>query len=183
MIERCPWAEADELARVYHDTRWCKPCHDDAELFALLVLEGQQAGLSWSLILKREAGIREACDGLDPAVCAAYGEAKEAELLQHPAMIRNRLKVRSVGKNARAFLRVAEEFGSFDAYIWGFTDGQVIDHHLARQEDMPATSELSECVSRDLKRRGFTFVGPTIVYSYLQAVGVINDHVEGCPFR
>ena len=182
-LRRCDWGDASERMRAYHDTRWGKPEHDDPELFALLVLEGMQAGLSWATILDKEDAIRAAFDGLSPKAVAAYGPDKVEALMGNAGIIRNRQKIRSAIANAQAFLKVQDEFGSFDAYLWGFTDGRVIDHHLARQEDMPAQSELSERVSADLRRRGFKFVGPVIVYSYLQATGIINDHLEVCDFR
>ncbi|KRN55437.1 DNA-3-methyladenine glycosylase I [Atopobium minutum] len=180
---RCGWGNYDEYSRAYHDERWCKPVHDDDELFAMLVLEGMQAGLSWNLILKRETGIREACDGLRPTQVALYDEAKIQELLDNPAMIRSVRKIRAMVENAQAFLRVQKEYGSFDAYIWSFVSGQQIDHQLVSEKDMPASSELSEAVSKDLKKRGFKFVGPVIAYSYIQGIGLINDHVLDCSFR
>ncbi|WP_245579117.1 DNA-3-methyladenine glycosylase I [Atopobium fossor] len=182
-IHRCSWGDHDEFSRAYHDERWCKPVHDDDELFAMLVLEGMQAGLSWSLILKREAGIRAACDGLQPAKVALYDEGKVQELLENPAMIRSVRKIQAMVENAWAFLRVQEEFGSFDSYIWGFTNGRQIDHALVFENQMPAKSPLSEAISKDLKKRGFKFAGPVIVYSYIQGIGLINDHILGCSFR
>ena len=149
---------------VYHDTRWGKPLHDDRELFAMLILEGMQAGVSWNLILEKEDNFRRAFDGFDPAVVAMYDENKVESLMQE-------------------FLKVQEEFGSFDAYIWSFTDGQVVDHRLHDGDPMPAKDELSERVSKDLKKRGFKFVGPVIIYSYLQGIGVINDHSVTCEYR
>lgn len=180
---RCPWAESDPYSRQYHDTRWCVPLHDEHELYAMLVLEGMQAGLSWSLILKREAGIRALCDDLDPEAVSQYDAAKEEELVNDARMIRSHAKIHAMVTNAIAFQKVQKEWGSFDAYIWHFTDGKVIDHHLKRQQDMPSRDALSERVSRDLKKRGFRFAGPVIVYSYLQAVGIINDHLESCAWR
>lgn len=168
---------------LYHDTRWCKPQHDDQELYAMLILEGMQAGVSWKLILEKEENFRRAFDGFDPEIVAAYDEEKIESLMQDPGIIRNRNKIRSAVSNAKAFLKVQEEFGSFDRYIWSFTDGRVIDHHLKNWEDMPARDDLSEAVSRDLKKRGFKFVGPVIIYSYLQGIGVINDHWEHCDYR
>lgn len=179
----CGWENISEKMKAYHDDRWCEPEHEDRELFAMLILEGAQAGLSWSMILEREDAYRAAFDGFDPVIVASYDDAKIEELMRDPGIIRNRRKIRSAVTNARAFLEIQRTFGSFDAYIWGFTDGNVIDHHLQRIEDMPATSELSERVSRDLKRRGFRFVGPKIIYSYLQGIGVINDHLEQCEYR
>lgn len=179
------WEESSmsELARIYHDTRWCKPVHQDQELFAMLELEGMQAGVSWELILKKEQAIRTAFDGFDPLIVSRYGEEKIAELLENPGIIRNRAKIRSAVTNARAFIKVQQDFGTFDRYIWGFTDGKVIDHRLKDGRDMPSRDELSERVSGDLKKRGFKFVGPVIIYSYLQGIGVINDHLITCDYR
>lgn len=182
-VNRCGWELSSDKMMAYHDKRWCKPEHDDRELFAMLILEGAQAGLSWATIINREDHYREAFDGFDPKVVAAYDETKIEELMQNKGIIRNRLKIRAAVSNAKAFLKVQEEFGSFDAYIWSFTNGQTIDHHLKRAEDMPATSDLSEKVSKDLKKRGFKFVGATIIYSYLQGIGIYNDHIESCDFR
>ncbi len=178
---RCPWAKS-ELDIQYHDHEWGKAEHDDQKLFEFLVLEGMQAGLSWSLILKRREAMRAALDGFDPERAAAYGKEKKAELLQNPGMIRNRRKVDAVVTNAQAFLRVQQEFGSFDAYLWGFVEGRPIRNAWEKQEDMPATSPLSDALSKDLKKRGFKFVGSTICYSYLQAAGLINDHLAYCEF-
>ncbi|MCR5448410.1 MAG: DNA-3-methyladenine glycosylase I [Solobacterium sp.] len=168
---------------LYHDTRWCKPVHDDQELFAMLVLEGMQAGVSWNLILNKEENFRKAFDGFDPAKVAAYDDAKLEELMQDSGIIRNRQKIKAAVSNAQAFLKVQEEFGSFDAYIWSFTNGEVIDHHLLDLKDMPAKDELSEKISADLKKRGFKFTGPVIIYSYMQAIGIVNDHWEYCDYR
>lgn len=174
---------ASEKFFLYHDTRWCKPEHRDQELYAMLVLEGMQAGVSWILILNKEDNFRKAFDGFDPLLVASYDEAKVEELMQNEGIIRNRSKIRAAITNARAFLKVQEEFGSFDRYIWGFTDGKVIDHHLMDGKDMPAKDELSERISRDLRKRGFKFAGPTTVYSYLQGIGIVNDHWEYCDYR
>ncbi len=167
----------------YHDTRWCKAEHRENELFAMLVLEGMQAGVSWNLILEKEENFRKAFDGFDPQTVANYGEEKVEALMRDQGIIRNRSKINAAITNARAFLKVQEEFGSFDAFIWSFTGGKTIDHHLSDIKDMPAKDALSEKVSAELKRRGFKFVGPTIVYSYLQGIGVINDHWEYCDYR
>jgi DNA-3-methyladenine glycosylase I len=180
---RCSWGYRIPEETAYHDHRWCRPVHDDRELFAMLCLEGKQAGLSWALILKRETALRRAFDGFDPEINARYDEEKLLALRENPAVIRNRAKIRAVSTNAAAFLRVQREEGSFDRYIWGFTGGKVIVHHPETMADIPARSELSERVSRDLQKRGFHFVGPVIIYSYLQAIGVINDHLESCPFK
>lgn len=168
---------------LYHDTRWCKPEHRDQELYAMLILEGMQAGVSWNLILNKEENFRKAFDSFDPQIVATYDDTKIEELMQDPGIIRNRQKLKSAVTNAKAFLKVQEEFGSFDRYIWSFTDGQVIDHHLLDIKDMPAQDELSERVSKDLKKRGFKYVGPVIVYSYLQSIGIVNDHWEYCDYR
>ena len=179
----CGWEFSSDKMKAYHDNRWCKPEHDDRELFAMLILEGAQAGLSWSTIINREDNYRRAFDGFDPGVVASYDDQKIEELMHDEGIIRNRLKIMSVITNAQKFLDIQQEFGSFDNYIWSYTDGQVIDHHLQKLEDMPATSELSEKISKDLKKRGFKFVGPTIIYSYLQGIGIINDHLDSCCYR
>ena len=187
--KRCIFSSGDREYHVtekflqYHDTRWCRPEHDDRELFAMLVLEGMQAGVSWNLILDKEENFRRAFDEFDPVKVAAYDGAKLEELLQDTGIIRNRQKIRAAVANAKAFLKVQEEFGTFDRYIWSFTDGQVIDHHLLDIRDMPAKDDLSERISADLKKRGFKFVGPVIIYSYLQAIGIVNDHWEYCAYR
>ncbi len=180
---RCGWEGTSPKMVAYHDERWCKPVHDERELFAMLVLESAQAGLSWSTIIEKEARYREVFDGFDPAIVAGYGDEKIAELLADAGIVRNRRKVLSAVANASAFLKVQEEFGSFDAYIWGFTSGKVVDHHLKSVEEMPANDALSDKISKDLKKRGFQFVGSTIVYSYLQAIGIVNDHLDTCAFR
>ncbi len=149
----------------------------------MLVLEGMQAGVSWNLILKKEENFRRAFDGFDPNAVAAYDGQKVEELLHDEGIIRNRGKINAAISNARAFLKVREEFGTFDAFIWSFTDGKTVDHRLTDGKEMPAKDALSEKVSAELKRRGFKFVGPTIVYSYLQGIGVINDHLISCEFR
>lgn len=168
---------------LYHDVRWCKPEHRDFELFAMLVLEGMQAGVSWSLILNKEDNFRKAFDGFDPEKVAAYDQQKVEQLMQNKGIIRNRSKINGAITNARAFLKVREEFGTFDNFIWGFTGGKVIDHRLTDIKDMPAKNGLSEQISAELKRRGFKYVGATIIYSYLQGIGIINDHCIYCDFR
>lgn len=149
----------------------------------MLVLEGMQAGVSWNLILNKEENFRKAFDGFDPVKVAAYDDAKLEELMQDSGIIRNRQKIKAAVSNAQAFLKVQEEFGSFDAYIWSFTNGEVIDHHLLDLKDMPAKDELSEKISADLKKRGFKFTGSVIIYSYMQAIGIVNDHWEYCDYR
>ncbi len=166
--------------RAYHDDEWGVPSHDDTHLFEMLILEGAQAGLSWSTVLNKRPHYREVFDGFDPERVAAYGETKIAALLDDPGIIRNRLKVRGTVTNARAFLAVAEEYGTFTSFLWSSIDGAPLVNWPTSMADLPARTELSDRVGKDLKRRGFTFVGSTIVYSYLQAVGVIDDHLVGC---
>jgi DNA-3-methyladenine glycosylase I len=176
---RCAWPKSD-LDRAYHDREWGVPLHDDRMLFEFLVLEGAQAGLSWSTILKRREAYRAAYRGFDPLVVAGFGEEHEARLLADAGIIRNRAKVRSSIVNAQAFITVQQEFGSFDAYIWSFVDGEPIQNAWHSLDQLPATTPLSQEISADLRRRGFTFVGPTIVYAHMQATGMVNDHVVGC---
>jgi len=179
------WAASDPLMLAYHDKRWCRPCRDDRELFAMLCLEGQQAGLSWLTIIRKEAAIRKAFDNFDIPTVAGYTEEKVEELMQTPGIIRSRLKIQSAVKNAKAVIRLTEsgEFASFAEYVWHFTGGKQIIHPLKSFAEMPAEDELSRMVSKDMKKRGFSFVGPVIVYSYLQGVGVIDDHLIGCPCK
>ena len=166
--------------RAYHDTEWGIPSYDDVHLFEMLTLEGAQAGLSWSTVLNKRARYREVFAGFDPEAVARFDEATILTLLEDPGIIRNRLKVRGTVSNARAFLAVAEEFGSFATYLWSTVDDAPVVHHPRTTADLPAHTELSDRVSKDLKRRGFTFVGSTIVYSYLQSVGVVDDHLVTC---
>jgi len=176
---RCGWAR-NPLAEAYHDAEWGVPIHDDPKIFEFIVLEGAQAGLSWDTILRKREAYRRAFDGFDPAKVARYGARKVAALLANPGIVRNRLKVGSAVRNARAFLRVQEERGSFDAYIWGFVDGRPIVNRWKALRQIPARTPLSDTISKDLKKRGFSFVGSTIVYAHLQATGVVNDHVVSC---
>jgi DNA-3-methyladenine glycosylase I len=164
----------------YHDEEWGVPVHDDRLLFEFLILEGAQAGLSWLTILKRRETYRRAFDGFDPKQVATYGETKIAALLKDPGIIRNRLKVHAAVRNARAFLAIQEEFGSFDQYLWDFVGGKPVVNRPRTLADVPASTPLSDRLSDDLKRRGFGFVGTTICYAFLQAVGVVDDHVVGC---
>jgi DNA-3-methyladenine glycosylase I len=180
MIERCSWAGTDPLYVAYHDEEWGVPVHDDRHLFEMLTLEGAQAGLSWHTILKKRANYRAAFDNFDPAVIAAYGDEKVAALLADAGIVRNRLKIAATVRNARAFLAVQGEFGSFDAYIWGFVDGQPIRNARAATSEIPARTPLSDAISKDLKKRGFTFVGSTIMYAHMQATGMVNDHLTTC---
>lgn len=177
---RCSWAGDDPLYQKYHDEEWGVPNHDDRHLFEMLILEGAQAGLSWITILRRREGYRAAFANFDPQVVAGFDEADIDRLLADTAIIRNRAKIRSSIVNAQAFLKMQEEFGSFNQYLWNFVDGHQIVNDWDELGQMPAETELSRTISKDLKSRGFSFVGPTIVYSYLQAVGVIDDHIKAC---
>ena len=178
--DRCPWAASDPAYVAYHDEEWGVPLHDDRRLFEMLVLEGAQAGLSWLTILKRRENYRRAFDRFDPRKVAGYGEDRIARLLADAGIIRNRLKVRSAVTNARAFLDVQEEFGSFDRYVWGFVDGRPLQNAWTTLDELPARTALSDTLSRDLKARGFSFVGSTICYAHMQATGMVNDHLVGC---
>ncbi|MBP9502925.1 MAG: DNA-3-methyladenine glycosylase I [Candidatus Promineofilum sp.] len=177
---RCPWATDDPLYIAYHDREWGVPLHDDRALFEFLVLEGAQAGLSWLTILRKRENYRRAFDGFDPAAVARFDEARVAALLGDPGIIRNRLKINSAVGNARAFLKVQDEFGSFAAYMWAFVGGRPIVNRWESLRQVPAQTAESRALSQDLKRRGFSFVGPTIMYAHMQAVGMVNDHLVGC---
>jgi DNA-3-methyladenine glycosylase I len=178
---RCDWAESSDAMRAYHDDEWGRPSRDDRYLFEMLLLEGAQAGLSWATILGKRENYRRALDGFDPERIVRYGDAKLADLLADPGIVRNRLKVAGTVRNARAFLAAQQEHGSFASYLWAWVDGTPLVNRPARVAELPARTELSDRVSKDLKRRGFTFVGSTITYSFLQAVGVVNDHLARCP--
>ena len=177
---RCPWCEGDELYRRYHDEEWGVPVHDDRRHFEFLVLESAQAGLSWSTILKKRGNYRKAYRGFDPETVAAFGPGDVRRLLGDSGIVRNRLKIESSINNAKRYLEIQKEFGSFDAYLWGFVGGAPVVNRRETLEEIPAATELSERVSRDLKKRGFRFVGSTILYAHLQAVGVVNDHLVSC---
>lgn len=178
---RCPWVDLSKPDYVnYHDTQWGVPVHEDRLLFEFLILEAFQAGLSWYTILKRRETFRQAFDGFDPQKVARYDEQKVLELLANPGIIRNRAKVLAAVNNARRFLDVQEEFGNFDAYIWGFIDNRPIVNVFRTLEELPAQTDLSRTISRELSRRGFTFVGPTIIYAHMQATGMVNDHTLDC---
>jgi DNA-3-methyladenine glycosylase I len=177
-MNRCSWA-TNELNIPYHDAEWGVPLHDDRGLFEFLILEGAQAGLSWDTILRKRENYRAAFDNFDPAKVARYDEVKCAELLLNEGIIRNRLKVASAVANAKAFLKLQDEFGSFDKYIWGFVGGGPIDNKL-KGGDVPAKTEVSDAISKDLRRRGFNFVGSTIMYAFMQATGMVNDHLVTC---
>lgn len=181
MLEACPWCGQDPLYRRYHDTEWGVPVHEDAALFEFLILEGAQAGLSWITVLRKREHYRRAFNHFDAERVAAFDAARIEALLQDPGLIRNRLKMESAVSNARAFLDVQAQFGSFDRYIWGFVDGRPIVNRFASTVEVPAVTPLAETISRDLKRRGFRFVGPTIVYAHMQATGMVNDHLVTCP--
>jgi len=178
--KRCAWVGDEPLLRDYHDLEWGVPVHDDRRLFEFLTLEGAQAGLSWLTILRKRSAYRAAFADFDPETVAGFGESKFAELLANPGIVRNRLKIRSTVANARAFLAVREEFGSFAAYQWRFVDGRPIINNWRTIGDLPSSTPVSIAMSRDLKQRGFRFVGPTICYAHMQAVGMVNDHLVDC---
>lgn len=177
---RCAWCGTDPLYVAYHDEEWGVPLHDDRRLFELLVLEGAQAGLSWITVLRKREAYRRAFDGFDPHLVAAYTPERQAAILQDPGIVRNRLKVAAAVTNARAFLAVQAGFGSFDAYLWGFAGGRPQVNRWRSTAEVPAVTPAAEALSKDLRRRGFTFVGPTIVYAYMQSAGLVDDHVLGC---
>jgi len=180
-VKRCDWAPpANKTYLDYHDREWGVPVHDDLRLFEMLLLEGAQAGLSWLTILKRRETYRLAYDGFDPLKMARWDEAKVAELLKDPGIIRNKLKVAAAITNAAAYLQVVEEFGSFDEFIWSFVGGQPLQNSWQTVDQIPATTAESDQMSKELKRRGFKFVGSTICYAFMQAVGMVNDHLVGC---
>jgi DNA-3-methyladenine glycosylase I len=178
-VTRCGWART-ELSIPYHDTEWGVPLHDDRGLFEFLILEGAQAGLSWETILKKRESYREAFDGFDPERVARYAPKKVERLLANPGIVRNRLKVESAVSNARAFLAVQKEMGSFDAYIWQFVDGKPRVNKIRAMSDVQASTPQSDAMSKDLKKRGFRFVGTTICYAFMQATGMVNDHMTTC---
>ena len=180
MPVRCRWCGEDPLYVKYHDTEWGIPVHDDRKLFEMLLLEGVQAGLSWLTVLRRRENYRRAYDGFDYQAIAAYDETKIASLLADKGLIRNKSKIIASVSNARAFLTVQKEFGSFDAYLWQFVDGKPIQNNWRTLQEVPAVTPLAQQLSKDLKKRGFTFVGPTICYALMQAVGLVNDHLTSC---
>ena len=177
--KRCAWATGEAMIK-YHDTEWGVPAHDDRVLFEFLILEGAQAGLSWSTILGKRARYRKLFADFDPKRVARFGIPKLERILTDPGIVRNRLKVYGAVRNAKAFLRVQKEFGSFDAYVWAFVGGKPIRNHRSRASQVPARTERSDALSKDLQRRGFTFTGSTICYAFMQAVGMVNDHWTGC---
>ncbi|MFT4553798.1 MAG: DNA-3-methyladenine glycosylase I [Chlamydiales bacterium] len=181
LLQRCEWASIDNtLYKQYHDSEWGVPLHDDRTLFEFLILEGAQAGLSWITILKRREEYRKAFDNFNVKKVASYNEKKVEELLQNAGIIRNKLKINSAIKNAQNFLKIQDEFGSFDQFLWNYVDGKVINNKRKSMKDLPPSTDISEKLSKDLKKRGFTFVGPTIIYAFMQATGMVNDHVVNC---
>jgi len=179
-VKRCFWAESDPLLGAYHDEEWGVPVHDDRRWFEKLILDGAQAGLSWLTILRKREGYREAFAGFDPARVAKFTARDQARLMTNPGIVRNAAKIKSAIGNARAFLALQEEQGSFDSYIWKFVDGKPLQNRIRTRADIQARTPLSDTVSADLKKRGFSFVGTTIVYAFMQASGLVNDHVAGC---
>lgn len=183
LLPRCSWCQADTAMRHYHDTEWGIPSHDDQHLFEMLILEGAQAGLSWSTILHKRDGYRQAFAGFDPKKIAKFGRRDEQRLLKNPGIVRNRLKIAATITNAREFIKVQKEFGSFDRYIWQFVAGKPRQNRWSEWREIPARTEESDAMSKDLKKRGFRFVGTTICYAFMQAVGMVNDHTKQCAFR
>ena len=179
MQNRCEWAK-DELSIKYHDDEWCKPQHDDQQLFEFLILEGAQAGLTWATILKRREGYRNAFSNFDVISVSNYNSSDMQKLLNDESIIRNKLKIKSAINNAKQFLKIKKEFGTFDQYIWAFVDFKQVKNHFKSHSNLPAYTILSQKISNDLKKRKFTFVGPTICYSLMQAIGMVNDHTSDC---
>ncbi|MBL1229875.1 DNA-3-methyladenine glycosylase I [Enterococcus sp. BWB1-3] len=177
---RCDWANSNELDKVYHDEEWGQPVHDDQKLFEYLLLESMQAGLSWSTILKKRETLTEAYDQFDYKKIAEYTEDKKEKLLQNPGIIRNKLKVAAAVTNAVQFMEIQKEFGSFDQYIWAFVDYKPLVNHWSSVKEVPASTELSDQISKDLKRRGFKFLGTTTIYAFMQAMGLVDDHLVHC---
>jgi DNA-3-methyladenine glycosylase I len=180
MVKRCPWGLSSQQYMDYHDKEWGVPVHDDRKLFEMLILEGVQAGLSWSLILKKRAGYLQAFDGFDAHKIARYDDRKVQELLVNPEIVRNRLKIQAAIQNARAFLELQSKYGSSDAFLWRFVGGQPLQNSWQALQDIPASTRESDAMSKELKRHGFTFVGTTICYAFMQAVGMVNDHIVEC---
>ena len=177
---RCSWAGDSPIYIAYHDNEWGRPLHDDNKLFEMLILEGMQAGLSWITVLKKREAFRKAFDGFDPEKVAFYSEARIQELLSNEGIIRNRLKVNAAVTNGKAFLEVQKMHGSFDKFIWAYVDDTPIRNHWEKMEEVPATTPISDQISKDLKKMGFKFVGSTIIYAFMQAIGMVNDHVTDC---
>ena len=180
MCKRCDWSTSNELMIRYHDEEWGVPLHDDRKLFEFFVLEGFQAGLSWQIVLNKRENFRRAFDYFDPKLVARYDEKKLGELGNDASIIRNRQKIAACVNNAQRFLEIQKEFGSFDHYIWGFVDHKPVMNAFASQKELPAKTELSDKISADLKKRGFKFVGSTVIYAHMQATGMVNDHLTNC---
>ena len=182
-MRECSWPGNNALMKRYHDLEWCRPSHDDAYLFEMLNLEGAQAGLSWSTIIAKREEYRKAFRNFDIEYCRGLTEEELDRIREEYNIIKNKLKIRAVRSNAAAFSQIQKEFGSFSAYLWNYVDGKPVINHWNREEEMPAQSELSQRISKDLKKRGFKFVGPVIIYSFLQAAGLVDDHIATCPFH
>lgn len=180
---RCNWCEKDDLYRNYHDNEWGKPVYDDDKLFEFLILETFQAGVSWYMVLKKRENFRKAFLNFDCKTIALFGDYEVQELMKDSGIIRNKLKIKATISNAKAFIEVQKEFGSFSKYIWNFVDGKPIDNKPKTLQDIPASTPLSQKISKDLKKRGFKFIGPTVAYAHMQATGMVNDHVEDCWIR
>lgn len=180
MCERCNWSTSNQLMTKYHDEEWGVPLHDDRKLFEFFVLEGFQAGLSWQIVLNKREGFRKAFDFFDPEIVANYDQQKMEELMNNTSIIRNRLKIAACVNNARRFLEVQKEFGSFDNYIWKFVDNKPVINSFTEMSEIPAKTLLSDKISKDLKKRGFKFVGSTVIYAHMQATGMVNDHLTFC---
>ena len=180
---RCPWCESSDLYRKYHDEEWGKPVYDDRTHFEFLVLESAQSGLSWITILKKRENYRVEYDNFNPDIVALYDEDKILKMLENPGIVRYRKKIESSISNAKEFLKIQKEFGSFNEYIWSFTEKKIIKNNWTTLSEVPAKTELSDTIAKDLKKRGFKFLGSTTVYSYLQAIGIVNDHLLECQFR
>jgi len=178
--QRCEWGTSSALYIEYHDSEWGVPVHDERKLFEFLILEGAQAGLSWSTILNKRQAYIQAFDNFEPTKVASYDDAKIQALLANPGIVRNRLKIQAAIQNARSFLAVQDQFGSFDTYIWQFVDGKTVQNSWKSLQEIPATTQESDAMSKELKKRGFTFVGSTICYAFMQAVGMVNDHIVDC---
>jgi DNA-3-methyladenine glycosylase I len=180
VLQRCEWGNASELYIEYHDKEWGVPVHDERKLLEFLILEGAQAGLSWSTILNKRQAYLQAFDNFEPTKVASYDDAKVQVLLANPGIVRNRLKIQAAIQNARSFLEIQDHYGSFDTYIWQFVDGKPIQNSWKSLQEIPATTKESDAMSKELKKRGFTFVGSTICYAFMQAVGMVNDHIVDC---
>ncbi len=179
-LKRCEWSTSSALYLDYHDTEWGVPVHDERTLFEFLILEGAQAGLSWSTILNKRQAYIQAFDNFEPTKVASYDDTKIQQLLTNPGIVRNRLKIQAAIQNARSYLKIQDQYGSFDTYIWQFVDGKPIQNSWKSLQEIPATTKESDAMSKELKKRGFTFVGSTICYAFVQAVGMVNDHIVDC---